>query len=144
MRRPSAPMILALVLIAASAVLLITTVRRGGGGGTTPAAAGTTAASSAPAATTTTPTPAGSDVAAAVTYGDGIYLVPGEIRPGTYTATAPGDHQCYWARLRSFGDGAASIIAQRDVKPGETERVTVRSTDRGFKVSLGCTWRPVG
>lgn len=72
---------------------------------------------------------------------DGIYEVGREIPAGTYVTTA-GDRPCYWARLRSFGQ-ADSIIDDRNVEPGQGASVNVRPSDRGFKVSNGCTWRSV-
>jgi hypothetical protein len=71
---------------------------------------------------------------------DGIYEVGGDIRPGTYFTSVPAGHGCYWARLRSFGR-PDSIIADRNLDPGEQARVVVESGDRGFKVSNGCTWQ---
>ena len=75
---------------------------------------------------------------------DGIYTVGTEVRAGVYTTTVPADapHGCYWARLRSFGQ-SDSIIADHNLEPGETQRVTVTTSDKGFKVSNGCTWHPV-
>lgn len=71
---------------------------------------------------------------------DAIYAVGTDIQPGTYVTTVPdGRHGCYWARLRSFGE-PDSIIADGNPDPGEQVRVTVLPTDRGFKVSNGCTW----
>ena len=72
---------------------------------------------------------------------DGIYEVGVEIPPGVYTTAVPAGkpYGCYWARLRSFGR-SDSIIAQRNLEPGETARVVVKASDRGFKVSNGCTW----
>lgn len=74
---------------------------------------------------------------------DWIYEVVTEIPPGTYVTTVPADHPhpCYWARLRSFGQ-PRSVIDEGNPEPSETVRVTVLVTDRGFKVSNGCTWTP--
>ncbi|SCL43138.1 hypothetical protein GA0074692_6780 [Micromonospora pallida] len=86
---------------------------------------------------TTEPPLAGPDAA----LRDRIYEVGTEIQAGVYSTTVPADHghPCYWARLRSFGE-PDSIIAEGNPTPGETARVTVKSTDRGFKVSNGCEW----
>jgi hypothetical protein len=73
---------------------------------------------------------------------DWIYVVGKDIRPGTYATSVPADHghPCYWARLRSFGE-PDSIIDEGNPAPGETARVTVLPTDKGFKVSNGCVWQ---
>lgn len=70
---------------------------------------------------------------------DDIYEVGREIEPGVWVTTAPDDHGCYWARLRSFGL-PDSIIDDRNLEPGETARVAVKASDAGFKVSNGCRW----
>jgi hypothetical protein len=74
---------------------------------------------------------------------DWIYVVGQDIRPGTYVTTVPADHghPCYWARLRSFGE-ANAIIDEGNPEPGERVEVIVKVTDKGFKVSNGCVWRP--
>lgn len=74
---------------------------------------------------------------------DGIYAVGTEIQAGVYTTTVPAgrSYGCYWARLRSFGQND-SIIVDHNLEPGETGRVTVKASDKGFKVSNGCTWHP--
>jgi len=73
--------------------------------------------------------------------GDGIYTVGTEVQAGAYTTTVPAgrSYGCYWARLRSFGQDD-SIIDEDNLDPGEHARVVVKPTDRGFKVSNGCTW----
>jgi hypothetical protein len=70
---------------------------------------------------------------------DGIYEVGTEIQPGTYSTIVDAGHACYWARLRSFGM-PDSVIADHNPEPGERARVVVSRSDRGFKVSNGCTW----
>lgn len=99
------------------------------------------AVTTAPADEQPTTVPATSAPAPRLELGDGIYEVGREIQAGTYS-TAAGDRPCYWARLRSFGQ-ADSIIDEDNLEPGETQRVRVEPSDRGFKVSNGCTWHPV-
>ncbi|WP_422733988.1 hypothetical protein ACN26Y_29815 [Micromonospora sp. WMMD558] len=97
------------------------------------------APSAAPASAT--PTPAAPATPAPRALTDGIYLVGAEVPAGVYTTAVPATkaYGCYWARLRSFGR-SDSIIDQRNLEPGETARVVVKPTDKGFKVSNGCTW----
>lgn len=71
---------------------------------------------------------------------DDIYEVGREIRAGTYVTTAPDDRGCYWARLRAFTGSASDFIADHNLEPGESARVTVKASDAGFKVSNGCRW----
>lgn len=135
-RWPLPAIIGAIVLLAVVVGVVITVAQPPGRQATT---APTTAAPTTGPATTpasSSPTRAG--------IGDGIYAVGTEIQPGVYTTTVPVGKPfgCYWARLRSFGQ-ADSIIDEDNLDPGETQRVTVRASDRGFKVSNGCTWYPV-
>ncbi|MFI1195524.1 hypothetical protein ACH4T9_20015 [Micromonospora sp. NPDC020750] len=106
--------------------------------GTTP----TTAAAAVDPATdqTAAPATATQPPSRPLELGDGIYDVGTDIQAGAYTATA-GARPCYWARLRSFGR-ADSIIDEDNLDPGETQTVVVQATDRGFKASNGCRWRP--
>lgn len=104
---------------------------------------------SQPPATTTAATPSAASPTAAPpaaptgpSLTDGVYEVGRELAAGTYSLTAPADRYCYWARLRSFGR-PDSIIDEANLEPGQSALVTVRPTDRGFKVANGCTWHPV-
>lgn len=102
--------------------------------------AGESAATTAPATEQPTGAPAAPvpPTARPLELRDEIYLVGVEVPAGTYVTTA-GDRPCYWARLRSFGQ-PDSIIDDHNLEPGETARVVVQATDKGFKVSNGCTW----
>jgi len=136
-RRWPLPAVIAAIVLLAVAVGVVLTLASPPGRQTSDARP--TPTGSAPAAEPSSAAPASPPSAAGI--GDGIYAVGSEIQPGTYAATA-GDHPCYWARLRSFGR-ADSIIDEANLEPGESARVTVKASDRGFKVSNGCTWRPV-
>jgi hypothetical protein len=93
--------------------------------------------SAAPATTATTattkpkPTPAPE-----TTFGDGIYKVGADIKPGSYRTT--GGSNCYYARLHS--DDNSDIIAN-NITSGP-QRMTVRSTDGYVEFSGGCEWKP--
>ena len=74
--------------------------------------------------------------------GDGVYLVPADVKPGTYRSSGTESGNCYWARLRSAGGGLDAIISNGNVA-GQVV-VTIRSTDKAFE-STGCAeWRKVG
>lgn len=66
--------------------------------------------------------------------GDGMYLVPDEVKPGTYRSTANIDGICYWARLRNLtGDGDSTIANGM----GDRQVVTIKPTDKAFE-TRGC------
>jgi hypothetical protein len=70
------------------------------------------------------------------TFGDGMYMVPTDITPGTYKNT--GAQGCYWARLSGFGNTLDDIIANNDTDLPTI--VTIAASDKGFQ-SNGCgTW----
>jgi len=76
--------------------------------------------------------------------GDGVFLVPTEVKPGTYRAVVPkpatgaeGLPSCYWARLKDTNGDVNSIIANDTATAGQTLTVTVKSTDKAFQTT-GC------
>jgi zinc-ribbon domain len=74
-----------------------------------------------------------------IAFGDGVFLVGSEIRPGTYRA--PGGSGCYWERDRDLTGGLNSILANGN--PSGQTIVTILSTDKAFQ-SNGCGgWRRV-
>ena len=71
----------------------------------------------------------------------GMYRVPTDLLPGTYTA--PGGPECAWERVSSFRGDPKSIIAenpQASVHP----TVTIAKTDAGFVTNPCGGWRRVG
>lgn len=76
---------------------------------------------------------------------DGTFKVGEEVKPGTYATTAPEDSfGCYWERLRGFsGELDKDVISNGLLQPGETGRVTIAKSDKGFKSTGGCTWNLV-
>lgn len=78
------------------------------------------------------------------TITDGVWEVPGEVKPGTYRTTVPAESRnCYWERLRDFEDKIDSIIANDNVNPGTRTIVTIGKADRGFHAE-GCgTWTKI-
>lgn len=68
------------------------------------------------------------------TFGDGIWEVGVDIKPGTYRLREPAD--CYWARLKGF-DGSLSDIITNELMTFAYGVVTIKSTDVGFE-SDGC------
>lgn len=76
--------------------------------------------------------------------GDGTYLVPSEVKPGTYRATVPQDSAlCFWARLRDTTGNPNSTIAIDDGTAGTTMTVTIAATDKAFS-TRGCGgWKKV-
>jgi hypothetical protein len=91
------------------------------------------AAESTPTTATTKPKPA---PAPEQTFGDGIYKVGADIKPGSYRTA--GGSNCYYARLRT--DDNSDIIAN-NITSGP-QRMTVRSTDGYVEFSGGCEWKP--
>lgn len=69
---------------------------------------------------------------------DGVLLVPTDLKPGTYRATAPVDNiVCYWARLRDTDGDVGSIIANHVASAGDVITLTVKPTDHAVEVQ--CT-----
>jgi TolA-binding protein len=75
----------------------------------------------------------------AATFGDGVHRVGTDIQPGTYRSSG-GD--CYWARLRNFGGGLNSIIAN-GLSDGGPVVVTIDPSDAGFESTRCGTWTAV-
>jgi hypothetical protein len=76
------------------------------------------------------------------TFGDGQYEIgtgAGQIRPGKYTTTVPGNStNCYWERQRRVGGGTIKdIIANANFGPHEPVIINIENTDAGFKAQ-GC------
>ncbi len=71
---------------------------------------------------------------ASATIGTGTYLVPSQVAPGTYAATAVSAF-CVWQRLSGFGGSVGEVIAG-GIEAGQSV-VTILSTDKGF-TSTGC------
>jgi hypothetical protein len=91
------------------------------------------------AATTTAPKPQDTTAPAPVTFGDGQYAVPQQVKPGTYSTK--GGESCYWARLKGFS-GELDDIAANGTPTGPA-RVTIARIDKGFETQ-GCgEWRKV-
>jgi hypothetical protein len=90
--------------------------------------------------TTSTPKPQETTAPAPVSFGDGQYAVPQQVKPGTY-ATQGGEN-CYWARLKGFSGNLEDIAANGN--PTGPARVTIARTDKGFETQ-GCgEWQKVG
>jgi uncharacterized protein (DUF2141 family) len=81
---------------------------------------------------------------AAAGIGDGTWLVPADIKPGTYAVTVPGDSNgCYWQRSRNAEGDLDSILANDNVAPGGHVIVTIAPSDKAF-TSTGCgDWTPL-
>lgn len=77
-------------------------------------------------------------------FGDGTWLVPDEVRPGTYRGRSSGavGDKCSWARLRSF-DGAASSTIAGDLEGEGPVVVTIRRGDAGFRSRRCGPWERV-
>lgn len=91
-------------------------------------------------ATTTAPKPQDTTAPAPVTFGDGQYAVPQQVKPGTYATD--GGENCYWARLKGFSGEIEDVAANGN--PTGPARVTIARTDKGFETQ-GCgEWRKVG
>lgn len=110
---------------------------------TTVSAAPVTVTAPAPAAQTVTVTaPAKATSApAAASFTDGTFVVGTDIKPGIYR-TSVGSDTCYWARLSSLDGSFSSILANGD--PTGPTSVQVKSTDKAFETSGGCTWTKTG
>lgn len=117
-------------------------VTQGGGGQTASSPSpieSPTAAQSSPAplptatATASSPTPSHSPKPLGPTIGDGTWVVGKEVKPGTYRLTEPRGG-CYWERMKNFGGGLNSIIANGNaIRGGGPIIVTIEKNDAGFK-----------
>jgi hypothetical protein len=68
--------------------------------------------------------------------GDGTFLIPADVKPGIYRASAPDSGNCYWARLKSTDGSLDSILANGNASGPVT--VTIKKTDKAFETS-GCS-----
>lgn len=91
-----------------------------------------------PVTTEAVPTPGVKPTTNAKGLGAGVWQVPGEAKPGTYTTTA--GESCYWARLSSFDGELSSIIANNNIDAGARGRLTVKKTDKGLQLDGPCVW----
>ncbi len=89
---------------------------------------------SPPLATSMATTPVPAPLTA---FGDGTFFVGTEIEPGTYKNTGAGD--CYWERLRGFGNTLHDIITNNMAGPSQSI-VTISPTDKGFSSENCGTW----
>ncbi|MGY1604633.1 hypothetical protein [Geodermatophilus sp. SYSU D00815] len=73
--------------------------------------------------------------------GDGLYLVPDEVAPGTYRARNPGEH-CYWERLSGLSGTFEDLIVN-GLGPADAT-VAIPASDAAFSTE-GCgTWQRIG
>jgi hypothetical protein len=73
-------------------------------------------------------------------FGDGVWSINDEMRPGTWSATFTGT--CYWARLSGFGGTLEDIITNDNVTGSAI--VQIQSSDVGFLSSRCGTWTKIG
>ena len=87
---------------------------------------------------TPTPRPTATPQSSRATYfGDGTWVVGGDIKTGTYRSSKTGSG-CYWERLSGFSGALDDIIAN-----GVTDAiwvVEIASTDAGFSTERCGTW----
>jgi hypothetical protein len=69
-------------------------------------------------------------------FGDGMYIVGTDIKPGTYKSK--GQQGCYFARLRGFGGTIDDIIANDNTDTAAI--VTISPSDKGFQSDNCGTW----
>lgn len=82
------------------------------------------------------PAPAPAPPAKATIPGDGTFLVPDDVKPGTYKSVKPSSGNCYWARLKSpDGAGVDDIIANNNSAGPSV--VNIGGTDKAFQTQ-GC------
>lgn len=90
-------------------------------------------------------TPAPAAMTPAVeTFGPGTWLVPEDIKPGTYRGLGdarPGYH-CYWARLSGLGGELSDVIANSGSQSGPII-VTIKKTDSAFTSHSCGDWKRV-
>lgn len=70
-------------------------------------------------------------------FGNGVHLVGGDIKPGDYRMEGAGG-RCYWARLRGTSGDLTDLIANGI--PDGPAVVTIHSTDVAFESSRCGTW----
>lgn len=71
--------------------------------------------------------------------GDGVYIVGGDIRPGTYRSI--GNDYCSWTRLRDAGDTSSYI----DSSNGKGQLiVTIQASDGAFQTRFCQPWEKIG
>lgn len=80
--------------------------------------------------------------------GDGTFLVPMQVRPGTWSTNGMSQISssllgCYWARLRSLSGELDSVIASDNIALGAPTAITVAPTDKAVKFTGGCQWRRI-
>jgi hypothetical protein len=113
---------------------------------TAPVAPATTRASTAaptppPATTAAAKPPAPAKPAPAQIAQDGVHMVPGEVKPGTYRTTVPPDSfGCYWARLKGTSGQFEDTIANGNGTAGQRMTVTVKASDKAFNTEHCGTW----
>lgn len=74
---------------------------------------------------------------ALITFGNGTWVVPGDVPPGRYRMISDGT-SCYWERLSGFGGTLGEIIANGFGY--DTQMVDIKATDKGFSSSQCNTW----
>jgi hypothetical protein len=74
------------------------------------------------------------------TFGDGTWVVPGQVPPGRWQST--GNTGCYWERKQNLAGGVDSIAANDNVD-GPTV-VDIQGSDVAFKSKDCGTWTKVG
>jgi hypothetical protein len=110
----------------------------------TPSSSSAAEAPTAAASPTTTPSTTGAaPPPLAKGFGDGTWLVPADIKPGTFQTTVPDDSiGCYWQRAKNAEGDVDSILANDNVSPGGHVIVTITKSDKAFKAE-GCgDWFP--
>lgn len=118
------------------------------GAGSTPTGSPTAVPEGKPTATTIlveqSPTASASPAKVATTvttFGDGMWQVPEEVKPGTYKTTVPADSfNCYYAVLKNFDSELDSILSNGNQGPGKQVIMSVTKAAKGVDVT-GCgTW----
>lgn len=77
------------------------------------------------------------------TITDGTWMVPEEVKPGTYRTVSDG--RCYWERLRNFGSNREedSIIDNDAATSEGPVIVTIKKSDAAFKTERCGTWQRI-
>lgn len=98
-------------------------------------------ASPAAAASSAAPAP----VKTVATFGDGMWQVPQEVKPGKYKTVVPADSwNCYYEVKKNFDDELGSILSNGNMSAGKQVIISIPKTAQGIEVS-GCgTWTKIG